>query len=170
MTDFPLDIAFNPAGNFAYISTTNNVRLCNVDPSTGVLSNCAPTGPGFGFFFNSVELNPAGTFAYVSSGATNQVIKCSVQANGTLDNCAATGPGFLNVAGITLNPAGTFAYIGSGNFLADAVSVCTVDGVTGNFTSCDTPDAGFQEPTWVAINPLNTTAYVTIAAQYTNAG
>jgi len=154
------NVAFNKAGTLAYVGATDNVYVCNVDISTGNFSNCTATGSGFNFAA-SIALNPANTFAYVSSFSSSEVIKCSVdQTTGALSNCAATGSGFFEPTGITLNSTGTFAYVGTINAFSPLV-LCAINPATGDFNSCQSAsDYFFRAPTWAALNPLNTTAYV----------
>lgn len=160
---FPTDVAFNPAGTFAYVTTpsNNSVYVCNVNTTTGDFSNCTVTGDAF--FVNplAVALSPAGTFAYVGE-SDNFITKCTVsQTTGALSNCVFNAVFFSPITGITFNSAGTEAYVGT----FDLVN-CPVDPVTGdfNFALCNfgdnNPNNNFINATWAALNPSDTTAYV----------
>lgn len=153
----PQQIAFNPAGTFAYVTsnTDSSVSECAIDPTIG-FSSCpqtlsfTTTGP--------IAIHPANTYAYVVDATF--VNRCIINnTNGNLSNCTPTDSGITNITGIAINPAGTIAYVTKST--TNTVYQCTIDANTGLLHLCtDTTGTGFSAPIGIAINPAGTIAYI----------
>ena len=164
LSTYPGGIAINPAGTIAYISDyTNGVLMCNIDSTTGLLSNCTSTGSGY-TNATIISLNAAGTYAYIGDySAGIPIIKCSVTpVTGALSSCTTTTATFSYPTSVVFNSAGTTAYVG--NYDVTQISVCSVDLTTGDLSSCtSTPNTptGMLYTTGVALNSDETILYVT---------
>lgn len=97
-------------------------------------------------------------FAYISDAGATDLFQCSLDASGAITSCAniSISPGSFPTSNVAFNTAGTLAYVGA----TDNVYVCNVDTTTGNFSNCTATGSGFNFVTSIALNPLNTFAYV----------
>jgi YVTN family beta-propeller protein len=115
----PYGLAINPAGTFAYVTSTADGTVTVVDlRSNTVLGD--PIRVGNGPF--SVAVNPAGTFAYVPNAADGTVSVIRLSDNTVLPATISVGHGPVSVA---INPAGTFAYVVNND--DETVSVIALD-------------------------------------------
>ena len=158
-----LGISVTSPGQHAYIAnqTANTLSICQVNPATGILTNCnigvtglgAPEGVGF---------NPAGTFFYIANLGNSTVTVCQVNnATGALSNCVDSGgTGFNAPDAVAFNPSGTIFYTSNGGG-GGTVSACLVNASTGLLSSCvNNSSITFSLPGDMTINSAGTLAYV----------
>lgn len=105
----------------------NTAVRCDINSSSGELSNCATTGSGFADPAE-IAINPAGTYAYITNtGSGGGVSVCAITAvTGDLTACTMSG-GVVFPIGVAINSAGTRAYLTSpsaGSILLCAIRVC----------------------------------------------
>jgi hypothetical protein len=149
----PFGIALDPAGAFAYITSTIDatVYFCPISP-TGEF------GPGpcnlTGTFIvpSGITITKLGVsnLAYVATQvAPGGVTLCQIQADGSFGVCTPQVTGPLSRPGaIALNATKTFAYIASLD--GNTVFVCPVSG-NGTLGACSTTGSGFTTPIGIAI-------------------
>ncbi len=158
-----LAISVTSPGQHAYIANQfdNTVSFCQVNPSTGFLSQCAVTATGLSGV-EGIGFNPAGTFFYSANPVGNSISVCQVNsATGALSNCGDSGgTGFNLPDAIAFNPAGTILY--TSNFgVPSSVSACLVNPTTGALSSCvNNISVTFSSAGDMAINSAGTLAYV----------
>lgn len=159
-----LGVSVTTAGQHAYVAnqTDNSISVCQVNPATGILTNCnkqvvtglvAPEGVGF---------NPAGTFFYIANINGNSVTVCQANTTtGTLSNCVNSGTGFNLPDAVAFSPNGNIFYTSNGGG-GGSVSACLVNSSTGLLSSCvNNTDATFSLPSDMTVNSAGTLAYVT---------
>jgi DNA-binding beta-propeller fold protein YncE len=163
---FPLSIAVDPTGKFAYVANYGNngngntVSAYTIDAGTGVLTriSCVPIGPpncsvdpGFPEFLAgagpvSVTVDPADKFAYVANYAGNSVSVYSINTSTgfltRIDCDPATSdvqdcPAGIGPTYFAFGPAGKFAYVTNGGSSSGSVSAYSVNGSTGVLTRID---------------------------------
>lgn len=153
-----LAISITSAGQHAYIANQSgsSVSVCQVNPSTGFLSQCAVEGTGL-TSIEAVAFNPAGTLLYTANLGSNSVSMCQLdQATGSLSNCTdAGGSGFNQPDGIAFNPDGSILYASN---VAGPVTACSVN-PDGTLSACSSNllPAGSSD---LALNAAGTLAYV----------
>lgn len=155
-------VDISPSGLHAYLADTTNNRLnsCDVNTSTGGLSNCNANSS---FTFSNpagVVVHPNGNFVYMTdtNSTTTPVTRCTINTStGVLTACAsqsitlASGGGYY----MTFNPSdSTKIYIaatdGSGY---DRVILATVNATTGNISSTQLlSDSTFNTTLSIAID------------------
>lgn len=159
-----LAVSVTTAGQHAYIAnqTGNSVSVCQVNPATGILTNCsvqvtglvAPEGVGF---------NPAGTYFYIANINGNSVTVCKANTTtGALTNCVNSGgTGFNLPDAVAFSPNGNIFYTSNGGG-GGSVSACLVNSSTGLLSGCvNNTDATLSLPSDMAVNSAGTLAYVT---------
>jgi DNA-binding beta-propeller fold protein YncE len=158
-----LAISLTKSGQHAYVANQigNSISLCQVNPATGLLSNCAvtvamPGGPeGIGF-------NSAGTYFYSANPLNNSVTVCQVNSTtGALSSCVDSGgTGFNLPDAVAFSPDGSIFY--TSNFGGGgSVSACLVNPATGLLSSCvNNNSVTFATPANMTINSSGTLAYV----------
>lgn len=156
-----LAVSVTSAGQHAYIANqlNNSISVCQVNPASGFLSQCAITSNGFSLP-EGIGLNPAGTFFYAANPGSSSITVCNVnQTNGALSACEdAGGAGFDLPDAIAFNPTGTILY--TANFGNNSVSTCLVDTPTGKLSNCNNFTAAFGAPADMSLNSAGTLAYV----------
>lgn len=157
-----LAVSVTTRGQHAYIANQlgNSVSFCQVNPATGLLSQCAITATGLSAV-EGIGFNPAGTLFYSANVLTNSISVCQVNSGtGALSGCMnAGGSGFNLPDAIAFSPDGSILY--TSNFGGASVSACLVDATTGLLSSCVTNfSPTFSAPANMAINSAGTLAYV----------
>ncbi len=158
----PLSVAVAPDpsgrfGKFAYVanSTSNNVSMYTINPTTGTLEAVGTIAAGTGPV--SVAVDPSGKFAYVANEGSNSISMYTIDATtGALTStgmvAAATNP-----SSVTVDPSGKFAYVA--NHGSNNVSMYTINATTGGLTSTGTVVAA-TNPSSVTVDPSGKFAYV----------
>ena len=122
--------------NNDYFYTLNNgsseVIKCDINSTTGGLSNCAATGSGFSSPLGSMTI--ANGYAYIPNYLNYNISICSVSpTDGTFGVCStfSNGGGLFLPAGVAVS--GTYAYIAqsSSNLLA-----CKINASNGSLSNC----------------------------------
>lgn len=150
VTKVPQQMAFNEAGDIAFISyfgyssTASGVFTCDADIVTGAISGCVE---GSAFILSTtitpkyMSVNAQGSVIYATDSDNNIVFQCStINVSGLpiLNGCTApnftigVSGGFTSPAGMTLNKAASLAYIF--NTSSSSLVACRVDPVTSDFT------------------------------------
>ncbi len=163
---YPAGIAFN--AGYAYIANNypnnNNptVTQCNVNPNTGVLSNCSQENISnylwvLNFNVNSLTINNG--YVYLTSKDSNILLSCPIQKGGSLTSCsqmnygnpqATSAPGAL---GFFSNSSDGNDYAYLSDFLNDYIYRCTINLSNGTLQKCTqiTDDSDFNAPSGIAI-------------------
>lgn len=145
-------IAINPAGDIAYVTNnlTNNVSSCEINRSTGELSNCIIALENIISPWR-ITLNTNGTYAYITTNANSDVTRCTVEMNtGHLSNCILTANGTFGGSGnIAINTSNTKAYIP--NSIADSISICSIDNSNGELINCINSDITVMDSVGVSL-------------------
>ncbi len=157
-----LAVSITSAGQHAYIANqlNNTVSFCQVNPASGLLTQCAITATGLSGV-EGIGFNPAGTFFYSANPTSSSISVCSVnQATGALSNCVDSGGlGFSLPDAVAFNPSGTLFY--TSNFGSNSVSACVVSATTGLLSGCVTNSSlTFSAPGNMTLNSRGTLAYV----------
>lgn len=161
-------IVLNSAATLAYIANQDAVDngggiiLCQIDPTTRLLTNCNITAAIAGA--SDIVFTPSGTRAYVTNYVTapfptGSISRCNVDTlTGDLTDCAniKSAPA---VTGIVLNSAGTIAYYSQAGGL-NTITYCSVSPLTGELNGCLPTGTGFNTPQSVTLNPSGTYAYI----------
>ncbi|MHB1947714.1 MAG: lactonase family protein [Gammaproteobacteria bacterium] len=156
-----LDISTTTAGQHAYIANQlgNSVSVCQVNPATGFLSQCAVNATGL-TGVEAIGFNPAGTLLYTANLSASTISVCNVNpSTGALSNCVnAGGSGFNQPDGVAFSPDGSIFYASNvGGF----VSACLVNATTGQLSNCvNNSSLTFDGPSDLALNSAGTLAYV----------
>lgn len=163
-----LAVSVTTAGQHAYIANQlgNSISVCQANPATGRLTNCAATVTGLNGP-EGVGFNPAGTFFYIANITGNSVTVCQVNSStGALSNCVDSGgTGFNLPDAVAFSPDGSIFYTSNG---AGSVSACLVNANTGLLSACtNNSSATFSLPADMAINSAGTLAYVVNRANNT---
>lgn len=162
----PEAVGLNPDNSLLYIANisaanmaASTVTFCEVDSTTGALSNCANANGGPFNGADGVSINSANTLAYVSNAAGNTVSVCPVDSiSGALSSsCTSSGSGFQTPSDMTINALGTKAYIS--NLISNSVSSCDIDASTG-LLNCNDKTFGFNKPEGITLHPSGRFAYV----------
>ncbi len=173
--DGPLGITLDSSLTRAYIPSinANTVALCNINPSTGQLINCANTGGTFASPI-SATFNALRSQVYISNTGDGTISLCTVDFNnGNLTNCInSDGDGsavFNGPALISFSGMGRVYVSNNGNGAGTSVSLCSVNLITGKLFGCSDSGVGpiFNAPVSVALNSDNTLLYVTNNASTT---
>lgn len=131
-------------GTTLYITNANGntVTKCDIDPSSGSLSNCGFTG--------TVEQRPysisfyAGVYAYITNESSRTVTKCEIAAiDGALINCGDSG---YNLGQQVNYSVVTASYLLLTAFNAGVVYRCDITPGTGALTNCISVGSGFDGP------------------------
>lgn len=157
-----LAVSVTTAGQHAYVANqlANSVSFCQVNPATGLLTQCAITATALSGL-EGIGFNPAGNFFYSANAATNSISVCQVNtATGALIGCADSGgTGFSLPNAITFSPDGSILY--TANFGVPSVSACLVNPTTGLLSDCvNNTSPTFSSPADMAVNSAGTLAYV----------
>jgi hypothetical protein len=143
--DSPVNATFNAAGTFFYVSeydpivTLKAITICQVNPTTGLLTNCGNTS--LTFFPYGIALNGPGNFLYVADATNTAPLNiCTVNSGtGAISNCvAASGQSFNSAKNISFDTAGTHMYVTEGNTLW----VCTPNSINGSYSGCVSATTG----------------------------
>ena len=96
--DAPEAIAMNASGTILYVANIatpmggGSLSYCQVNTTSGALSECASTGNGFDTSGpDGIAINPSGTIAYVSNAFNNTVKACNIDSTGVLSACTNSG-------------------------------------------------------------------------------
>lgn len=162
----PEAIALNPDKTLLYVAnisavhmSASTVSFCQVDSSSGALSNCTNTNGGPVNGADGIAINSTNTLAYVSNAGNNTVSVCQVDSiTGVLSNsCTSSGSGFAVPSDMTLNALGTRAYVS--NLLTSSVTSCAID--DNGLLNCDDITLGFNAPEGITLHPSGQFAYIT---------
>jgi DNA-binding beta-propeller fold protein YncE len=151
-------------GQHAYIANQlgNSVSFCQVNPATGLLTQCSVTATGTQGV-EGIGINPAGTFFYSANPANNTITVCQVnQGTGALLNCVDSGgTGFNLNNAISFSPDGSILYTANLGGGLGSVSACVINPATGLLSSCvNNTSPTFATPADMAVNAAGTFAYV----------
>jgi 6-phosphogluconolactonase len=152
----PVQVTINPAGSFAYVTTS----VATVDQFTiggdGTLTALGtPVAIGGGGLGVTLAVDPSGHFAYVAEPTSGVVAQFTIGADGMLTAMstpsitAGSQPAFVKI-----HPGGRFAYVvnqGDGS-----ISQYTIDATTGgSLVAMSTPSVSTGEPipTFATIDP-----------------
>jgi 6-phosphogluconolactonase len=151
----PYAIAINPAGTFAYATTSSSILVLSIDATSGALAQVGSvsiTGNSGSVF---PVIDPNDMFLYASISNANSASAYGINAttgNLTSISSVATGTG-PSVA--VINPAGTFLYVA--NIASNDISEFAIDAVTGarvaGTTTPGPPNIGIQGIQAIAIDP-----------------
>lgn len=123
---------------YFYTLNYNNSQVikCNVNASTGALSNCASTGSGFNKPLGSMTISNGYAYIPNSSGNTQNISICAVSPqDGSLSSCSTfSNSSFSSPSGVAVS--GAYAYIIS--VWNDGVVACVIDSTTGGLSDCKT--------------------------------
>ncbi len=156
-----LAISVTTPGQHAYVANQlgNSVSVCQANPATGLLSQCAITATGLDGV-EGVGFNPSGTFFYSANLLASTISVCHVNSStGALSGCVnAGGTGFSQPDAVAFSPDGSIFYTAN---VAESVSACFVDPVSGLLNSCvNNTSPTFAAPSDMALNASGTLAYV----------
>lgn len=155
---------------FLYAQQTfdGKVTLCNLSPTTGLITTCAPTGSNLP---QPEELILTTNFTYtVNSGGglfgVGGITVCNLnRTNGTLSGCvlndSTTLPGFDGPEGMTMDPAQKYLFIA--NTLASNILRCDINTTAGTVSNCITvftPGSNTVQPASINFNPAGTMVYI----------
>ncbi len=157
-------ITINPAGTFAYVTTTKGaISIYRINPNTGALTQIEGSSVAAGKYPITVTVNPAGNIAYVTNNdsqtISQTILTYSINAKTGALTLIPGSPLMVRegISSFTINPAGTFAYVATGN----TISVYRINVMTGALTPvADSPFMGDAVPGSLAINPAGTFVYV----------
>jgi DNA-binding beta-propeller fold protein YncE len=156
---FPLSVAVDPSGKFAYVTTygSNAVYMFTIDATTGALTSVGTIAAGTDPI--CVAVDTAGKFAYVVNEGGSAANVSMYAINGTTGALTSIGTiaAGTDPVSVAVDPSGKFAYVtnsGSNN-----VSMYTINATTGALTSVGTIAAG-TDPVSVAVDPSGKFAYV----------
>jgi 6-phosphogluconolactonase (cycloisomerase 2 family) len=158
-----LAISITGPGQHAYVANQlgNSVSYCQVNPATGILTNCAITATGLNGT-EGVGFNPAGNLFYSANPLNSTVSVCQVNSvTGALNDCIDSGgTGFDLPDAVAFSPDGSIFY--TSNFGgAGSVSACLVNATTGLLSGCiNNPSITFSTPANMTINSTGTLAYI----------
>jgi hypothetical protein len=141
----PVGVAINKSGNnisYLYISNydNNKISICNIDSSSGVLTNCVDSGSGMlaGQLIGAAVSN---NFAYIVSNANSIIKLCSIDSkNGSLSNCDDSGAGQVFPSPTAIVTQSGYAYVAS---LTGVVKICKIDSMSGKLSNCE--DSGVDK-------------------------
>jgi DNA-binding beta-propeller fold protein YncE len=156
-----LGIAFNPEHTIAYVGTAGGILYCRKGGDGNFSLNACSIEPLGLFVYSGLAINTPGTFVYTTSTDSDDIMKCSIDANtGVLSNCTSAAT-LSDAIGITLNTAQTYAFIVRPAL--NAVTTCTIETLTGNLLQC-TINRQFGDPPYaIAVTPDNNFAYVALS-------
>jgi 6-phosphogluconolactonase (cycloisomerase 2 family) len=159
-----LSVSTTSAGQHAYIANQigNSISYCQVNPATGLLTNCTVTATGQSGT-EGIGFNPAGTFFYSANPLGNSVSVCQVNsATGALSNCVDSGgTGFNLPDAVAFSPDGSIFYTSNFGGGIGSVSACLVNPTTGLLSSCVTNSSvTFSTAANMTLNSAGTLAYV----------
>jgi len=156
-----LDISVTTSGQHAYVAnqTGNSVSVCQVNPATGLLSNCSIAATGL-TGVEGVGFNPAGTLFYTANLGASTITVCNAnKTTGALSGCVnAGGSGFGEPDAVAFNPGGTIFYTSN---VIGGVSACLVNSSTGQLSGCvNNTSPTFSATSDMTLNTAGTLAYV----------
>ncbi len=148
----PLDVAFNPTTNTAYVANAGDNTLSVIDGQTNrVVSNV-----NVGNFPNSISVNPSTNLIYITNIDDNTLSVIDGQTNRVVYAIAVGTSPF----GVSVNPSTNTVYVT--NSWDNTLSV--IDGQTNSVTN--TINVGIQ-PLGLSVNPDTNTVYVANAGDNT---
>jgi len=157
---FSVAVAPDPSGKFgkfAYVanSTSNNVSMYAINPTTGTLE---PTGAvAAGTSPKSVTVDSSGKFAYVANSTSNNVSMYMINpTTGTLEPIGTVTAG-TSPKSVAVVPSGKFAYVA--NQGSNDISMYAINPATGTLQPMGTVAAG-KAPSSVAVDLSGKFAYV----------
>lgn len=153
-------ILLTGGSTLAYVAEAggSGILACEVNDGTGLLSACVDAGTGFSFPYPEaivIEAIGATTFAYITDQVLNSVTQCTPDlVTGILDSCVDSGAGaiFTEPGAITFDLVETTLYAYVVNVADDTVTQCTVDEITGLFSSCRNTGTSFAFPLGISFN------------------
>jgi 6-phosphogluconolactonase len=182
---YPLSIALDPAGKFAYVAsmgcgggTGGYVSMYTINPTSGALTSAGLPLPTNDEATASVTVDPMGKFVYVASAGNvwdidfGSVLAFSINSTtgaltpttgGIIGSGVNGTPEYFNF--VALDPSGKFAYAADGGDFPpggagdDSVSMFTVNSSTGAMTPTGMIAAG-TGPDAVTVDPAGKFAYV----------
>lgn len=150
-------IGITISGDYAYItnnkkwSTSGTITMCQIEKTTGVLSNCKETPDGV-VFNNVAAITNRNGYVYVTN-YNGGVTKCAINTKtGTLSSCNYLPTGVKSI-GILL--ANKYSYIT--NYDKDIVNKCVINN-DETIGVCSSTNFSFLKPNGIAI--YNGIAYV----------
>ena len=166
------DIVLNEAGTKAFITNLGPqvippapnegyVRVCDVNPTTGMFSNCINGDVVGATLPSGIALNASGTRIFITN-IPNVIFTCDVNVvTGAFSNCENSGEaGILIPSAIRLNASGSKAFII--NFLPEiSISVCDVNESTGAISNCTNVGASIINAKKMHFNYAGNKVYVT---------
>ncbi|MDF1761438.1 MAG: hypothetical protein P1U40_12975 [Coxiellaceae bacterium] len=139
-------------------SYTGVVQNCQINATTGLLSNCTSTTPlGITEDLNAIVMNPAGTLAYVCQ-LFEFPQKCDIASDGSLENCSTLSDG-SGATNAIFNQTGDKVFFTTGSD-AGPINRCDVatDGSVSNCTNITT--SGISDVGDLVFNSAHTQAYI----------
>lgn len=164
----PEMLEFNSAGTIAYVPNEfpgGYINLCDVDPHTGLLSNCARNANASTTQFLFPEkMMLIGTYAYIAD-YSGTIWLCKVASNNTMTSCVQAVTGLHNNSDINFNGSPTtFAYIVENSPGFPGVKICNVDLSTGHLSGCKNAIIGstalLDEPEGIVFDVDGSHAYI----------
>jgi hypothetical protein len=152
--NFPVSVAVDPTGKFAYVVNRNdsNVSAYRIS-ADGSLTQLCGSPFATGSLPVTVAVDPTGKFAYVTNGDNASVSAYRIGADGSLTQLSGSpfAAGALP-ASVAVDPTGKFAYVTNGDNAS--VSAYRI-GADGSLTQLSgSPFAAGNFPVSVAITPL----------------
>jgi DNA-binding beta-propeller fold protein YncE len=131
-----LNVAFDPAGKFAYVTNENamTVSAYTINATSGALTPVAGSPFGTGNHPSAVAVDPTGKFAYVTNSSDGTVSAYTINAtSGALTPVAGSPFGAGNgPGGVAVDLTGKFAYVT--NSSDGTVSAYTINATSGALT------------------------------------
>ncbi|PPC90652.1 MAG: hypothetical protein CTY35_14240, partial [Methylotenera sp.] len=142
-------------------STTNQTLVCELNNSTGAVSNCQQIGPTILAPYG-IAFNPTNTRVYIASQFDNLIRFCQpTPATGLLTGCTNSGAtGITTPLGVAFTPSGSYFYVST----STGVIRCIVNSGTGGLSSCiDSGATNIAGPAGITLNAAGTYAYISNA-------
>ncbi|KTD67541.1 transmembrane protein [Legionella santicrucis] len=164
----PEILEFNSAGTIAYVPNETSggvINLCDVNPDTGVLSNCARNAnASFTQFLYPEKVKVIGTHAFVAD-YSGIIWLCNIGADNTFTSCVQAVSGLHNTSDVNFHGSPTtYAYIVENSPSQEGVLICNVDLSTGHFSGCKNAINGstalLDEPEGIVFDADGSHAYI----------
>jgi 6-phosphogluconolactonase (cycloisomerase 2 family) len=181
-----VSIAFNPAGNYAYLGQVVGDNLgaptviCAVDFSTGALSGVGGVQPAVTGEAQHVAVSPSGSLLYSVNSSFNQLDAFTVDPQGGSfsEILGSPYPTQNFPSALVVHPTGNFLYVANENqpyqtnYLpsqyAGTISAFAINAGTGALTdAAGSPFAAGINPTSIVVDPTGSFAY-TGSTKYTS--
>jgi 6-phosphogluconolactonase (cycloisomerase 2 family) len=159
---FPVSIAVNSTGTFAYIANLGGtVSVFAIDAGTCGLTRISGSPFAAGTLPSSLALDPTGAFLYVTNEGNDNISAYTINSStGALTPMIGSPfPTGSFPTSITVHPTGKFAFATNG--FGNTVSVYKLDQSTGVLTPITgSPFPTGQGPFSVAVEPLGKFVYI----------